>query len=568
LRASPEVRPGSPGRLDSPWIACYKQRAFSILPSIFQAHLLSLILTTPLAGAAVLLVVPRRVGAIRRVAAIAAGLGFLLSVPLWFRYDPQGPPWQLTERAALIPSIGASYFVGVDGFSVLLVLTTTLIGLLAMLSSWPAITERVRAYSICLLVLQTAVLGLLLALDALLYFVCWCAMVGSMGLLIGLWGTGRRRRPAIRFLLYSLTGGVALLVGILAIGFHAREATGIYSFDLTAFHGLTIPPARQRWIFLGLLAGFAVQVPMVPFHGWLRDALTDAPTAVAALLAAVMPAIGIYGLVRFSLPILPEASRAFIPMIAGLSLVAIGGGALWALVQTDWKRLIGCLGISQMGLATLGLFVIAPAALSASLLQQISRGSSMAGLFLMLGIAHDRRGASSISALGGLWTAMPAFCVLFLVLALSSIGLPGVGGLMMLRGVSVAHRVWAATAAAGIGLGAVCLVWRCKRLVFGPIVRPGGAARQDLTARELATIAPLVAVALWTGLYPAPLLARLEPTMARVITRLEPGYAPAFSKVPGCGSTAAPAPSAPPGFTAIAPCDDPSAAPKAGNAGR
>ena len=535
--------------------------------TFLQSHLLSLILLTPLAGAAVLLVLGKeREAAIRWVATLVAGLGLLLSVPLWFRYDPLGPPWQFTERADWIPSIGAAYFLGVDGFSALLVLMTTLMGLIAVLSSWTAVTERVREYYVCLLVLQTAMLGAFLALDALLFFLFWELMLVPMYLLIAVWGGGRRLYSAIKFFLYTLAGSVVMLLGILAIYFYAHEATGIYSFDLTGWHQLTLPLARQKWIFLALFVGFAVKVPMFPFHTWLPDAHTDAPTAGSVILAAVMLKMGTYGFVRFSLPILPQASRDFIPMVAALSIVAIVYGALLALAQTDWKRLVAYSSVSHMGLITLGLFAVTPPALSGSLLQQINHGISTGALFLIVGLVYERRRTRDIAAFGGLSSVMPVFAAVFLVMALSSIGLPGlngfVGEILILQGVFVAHRLWAAAAASGIVLGAAYLLWLYQRTMFGPIEEPANAALTDLTGRELATLIPLVGLAAWIGLYPAPFLARLEPTMARVITRLDSGYAPAFAKVPGCGSATASAPGAPAGFTAIAPCNDPSAPPK------
>jgi NADH-quinone oxidoreductase subunit M len=531
---------------------------------VFQSHVLSLILLTPLAGVAVLLAVGRsREDAIRWLATVFAGLDFLVSVPLWFRYDPQGSPWQFTERATWIPSIGASYFLGVDGYSALMVLMTTLLGFIAVLSSWKAVASRVKEYYICLLALQAGMLGAFLALDGLLFFLFWEAMLVPMYLLIGIRGGRRRPSSAIKFFVYTLAGSVVLLVGILEIYFYAHEATGVYSFDITGFHQLTVPVARQKWIFLALLVGFAIEIPMFPVHAWLADAHTDAPTAGSVLLAAVLLKMGAYGFVRFSLPILPEASRAFIPIVAGLSIVAIVYGALLALAQTDWNRLIAYSTISHMGLITLGLFAIAPAALSGSLLQQINHGISTGALFLIVGLLFERRQTREITAFGGLWSVMPVFALLFLMMTLASIGLPGlngfVGEILILQGVFAAHRWWAVAAASGMVLGAAYMLWLCRRTMFGRITEPANAALRDLTARELVTLVPLAALAVWIGLYPGPFLARLEPTMARVITRLEPGYAPAFAKVPGCGApgSTAPAPSAPPGFTAMAPCDDP-----------
>jgi NADH-quinone oxidoreductase subunit M len=529
-----------------------------------QSHLLSVILVTPLAGAALLLAVDgRRDRAIRWIATAFGGLGFLASLPLWFRYDPQGSPWQFTERAAWIPSIGASYFLGVDGYSTLLVLMTTLIGALVVVSSWKAITERVKEYYICLLVLQTSMLGAFVALDALLFFLFWEVMLVPMYLLIRIWGSGRRLYSAIKFFSYTLAGSAGLLLGILAIYFSGHDGTGVYSFDITGFHQLTLPLARQKWIFLALFVAFAVRVPMLPLHTWLPDANTDAPTAGSVLLAAVLLKMGTYGFVRFSLPILPDASRYFIPLVAALSLVAIVYGALLALAQTDWKRLLAYSSVSQMGMITLGLFAITPAALSGSLFQQINHGISTGALFLIVGLVNERRDTRDIAAFGGLSSVMPVFAVLFLVMTLSSIGLPGLNGfageILILQGVLVAHRLWAAVAASGIVLGAAYMLWLYQRTMFGRVGGSDKARLTDLTPRELSTLVPLAALAVWIGLHPTPFLARLDPTMARVITRLEPGYAPAFAKVPGCGApgnTASPT-SAPPGFTAVAPCDEP-----------
>jgi NADH-quinone oxidoreductase subunit M len=422
----------------------------------------------------------------------------------------------------------------------------------------------VKEYYVCLLVLQTAMLGAFVALDALLFFLFWELMLVPMYLLIAVWGGGRRLYSAIKFFLYTLAGSVVMLLGILAIYFYAHDATGVYSFDVTSFHQLTLPLARQKWIFLALFVGFAVKVPMFPFHTWLPDAHTDAPTAGSVILAAVLLKMGTYGFVRFSLPILPEASRSFIPMVAALSIVAIVYGALLALAQTDWKRLVAYSSISHMGLITLGLFAVTPAALSGSLLHQINHGISTGALFLIVGLVYERRRTRDIAAFAGLSAVMPVFATVFLVMTLSSIGLPGLNGfigeILILQGVFVAHRLWAAAAASGVVLGAAYMLWLYQRTMFGRIEDPANAALSDLSGRELATLLPLVALAVWIGIHPAPVLARREPTMARVITRLEPGYAPAFAKVPGCGSATGAAPSAPAGFTAIAPCDDPSAA--------
>src|SRR5919108_3001794 len=272
--------------------------------------LLSLIMFTPLVGAILLLFVSRRnENAIRWIANIFMAAGFAVSLPLWFWYNPQDPAYQFVERIPWIPTIGAEYFLGVDGFSVLLILLTTLMGVIACLSSWAAITERVKEYYIFLLVLQTGMLGAFTSLDFLLFFLFWEVMLVPMYFLIGIWGSANRLYSAIKFFLYTLVGSVVMLLGILALYFYNHSVTGVYTFDITQFQQLNIDPGLQWWIFLAFFLGFAIKVPMFPFHTWLPDAHTDAPTAGSVILAAVLLKMGTYGFLRFSLPILPDASR-------------------------------------------------------------------------------------------------------------------------------------------------------------------------------------------------------------------------------------------------------------------
>src|SRR3954467_11007876 len=277
-----------------------------------MSYYLSILLFLPLVGALILLFVPRQNDdAVRWIANIVAFIGFAVSVPLWFQYNPQNPEFQFVERAQWIPSIGAEYFLGVDGFSTLLILLTTLMGFIAVLSWWTAITERVKEYYIFLLVLQTGMLGAFMSLDFLLFFLFWEVMLVPMYFLIGIWGSANRLYPAIKFFLYTLVGSVIMLLGILALYFYNHSVTGVYSFDVMLFHRLSVPFNLQWWIFLAFFLGFAIKVPMFPFHTWLPDAHTDAPTPGSVILAAVMLKMGTYGFLRFSLPILPEASRHF-----------------------------------------------------------------------------------------------------------------------------------------------------------------------------------------------------------------------------------------------------------------
>jgi NADH-quinone oxidoreductase subunit M len=556
-----------------------------------MAHLLSLILFTPLAGATLLLFVPRaQEQAIRWVAAILATLGFVVSLPLWFNYDFSATGWQFAERAEWIPSIGAAYYLGVDGYSALLILLTTLIGAIAVLCSWSAITERVKEYYVSLLVLQTGLLGAFMALDFLLFFLFWEVMLVPMYFLIGIWGGGRRLYSAIKFFLYTLVGSVVMLLGILALYFFNHTATGSYSFDVTQMQQLAIPFALQKWIFLALFFGFAIKVPMFPFHTWLPDAHTDAPTAGSVILAAIMLKMGTYGFVRFSLPILPDASRYFVPLIAALSIVGIVYGALVALAQTDWKRLVAYSSVSHMGMVMLGIFALTPIGLTGALLQQINHGISTGALFLIVGIVYERRQTREIAEYGGLSKAMPVFAAVFLIMTLSSIGLPALNGfigeLLILQGVYIVHPIWAGAGAAGIVLGAAYMLWLFQRTMFGALDRQENASMADLGVREIVTFAPLIALAIWIGIYPSPFIRRLEGTVTRVTARVNPGALPAVAGVPpgaapalndtgsGTGFTpplascdsapSAPtpaAPGAPPNFVTMASCGDATAKP-------
>jgi NADH-quinone oxidoreductase subunit M len=509
-------------------------------------HLLSLILFLPLAGALVLLIVDKQqANAIRWIANIVTGAGFLVSVPLWFLYNPQNPDFQLIERAPWIPSIGAEYFLGVDGFSTLLILLTTMMGFIAVLSSWTAITERVKEYYIFLLVLQTGMLGAFMSLDFLLFFLFWEVMLVPMYFLIGIWGSDRRLYSAIKFFLYTLVGSVVMLLGILALYFQNHLVTGVYTFDVTAFHKLTnLPFNLQWWVFLAFFLGFAIKVPMFPFHTWLPDAHTDAPTAGSVILAAVLLKMGTYGFIRFSLPILPDASRHFVPMIVLLSIIGIVYGALVALAQKDWKRLVAYSSVSHMAMVMLGMFALNPVGITGSIVQQLNHGISTGALFLIVGIVYERRHTREISEYGGLSKVMPVYAAVFMVMTMSSIGLPTLNGFigefLILQGVFAAHKLWAAFAASGVVLGAVYMLYLYQRTMFGKVENPKNERLLDLSHREFATFAPLIVLAVWIGLYPTPFLRRLESSVQHVVARVSPGEYPASAKLADCGAPLVP----------------------------
>ena len=508
-----------------------------------DSSLLSLILFTPLAGALVLLFLPKRQeDVIRWIANVTVVIGFLVSVPLWFRYDSANPEFQFVERLPWIPSIGAEYFLGVDGFSVLLVLLTTLMGVIAVLSSWTAIQMRVKEYYIFLLLLQTGMIGAFVSLDFLLFFLFWEVMLVPMYFLIGIWGSDNRLYSAIKFFLFTLVGSVVMLLGILAVYFYNHSVTGVYTFDVTQFHQLSIPADMQWWIFLAFFLGFAVKVPMFPFHTWLPDAHTDAPTAGSVILAAVLLKMGTYGFIRFSLPILPEGTAAFVPLVAALSIIGIVYGALVAMAQRDWKRLVAYSSVSHMGMVMLGMFALTPVGITGSIVQQLNHGISTGALFLIVGIVYERRHTRLISEYGGLSKVMPVYAAVFLVMTMSSIGLPTLNGfigeILILQGVFVVHKTWAFFAASGIVLGAAYMLWLYQRTMFGTVTNPKNENLPDLGMREFVTFVPLLVLAVWIGLYPKPFLDRLETSVDKVMMRVNSDYTPRFAAVVDAGAPA------------------------------
>ncbi len=525
-------------------------------------HLLSLILFTPLVGAAVLMFVNKRSeNAIRWIANLFALAGLLVSLPLWFSFDFHASAYQFQERAAWIPSIGAEYHLGVDGFSSLLILLTTLMGVIAILSSWTAIKERVKEYYIFLLLLQTGMIGAFVALDFLLFFLFWEVMLVPMYFLIGVWGSDRRLYSAIKFFLYTLAGSVVMLLGILALYFNYTDpVTGQHTFDIVQFQHYGFDKTLQWWVFLAFFLGFSIKVPMFPFHTWLPDAHTDAPTAGSVILAAILLKMGTYGFIRFSLPILPDATRSLVWFIALLSIIGIVYGALVAMAQRDWKRLVAYSSVSHMGLVMLGMFALNPVGIKGSIIQQLNHGISTGALFLIVGIVYERRHTRLISEYGGLSKVMPVYAAIFGVMMLSSIGLPALNGFigefLILQGIFTVNKMWAAVAATGIVLGAAYMLWLYQRTMFGKVENPKNEQLPDLSLREVCTFVPLLILAVWIGIYPTPFLDRLSTSVGQVVARVNPQYA-GGQTARGCGQTPAPS------KWQVAPCTADEAAPAA-----
>jgi NADH-quinone oxidoreductase subunit M len=515
----------------------------------FRAHILSIVTYTPLLGAVVLLLPPfkGKDDAVRWTANVFGLLGFLVSLPLWFWFDRGASGFQFVERHAWIQSIGVQYLFGVDGISVLLILLTTLLGAIAILSSWTAITDRVRAYYVFLLLLQTGMLGVFCALDMFLFYVFWEVMLVPMYFLIGIWGGARRLYAAIKFFLYTLVGSVVMLLGILALYFQSMKVPAFAqtgTFDVTQWYTMGIPPDLQFWVFLAFFLGFAIKVPMFPFHTWLPDAHVEAPTAGSVILAGVLLKMGTYGFVRFSLPLLPQATMGAQDWMAVLAIISIVYAALVTLVQKDMKKLIAYSSVSHLGFVMLGMFALNPLGLEGSVLQMINHGLSTGGLFLVVGLIYERRHTKEISEFGGLAHVMPVYATFTLILFLASMGLPllngFIGEIMILFGAYAANRVWAYWAVSGIVLGAAYLLWLYQRVFWGKITKEENARLVDLNTRELATLVPLVVLCAWIGIYPKPFLAFLHGPAAQIAALVQPGKFAGAAQAAGPAATAVP----------------------------
>jgi NADH-quinone oxidoreductase subunit M len=501
----------------------------------FAHHILSVVLFTPLLGALVLLFLPRGMESAHKIAGNVFGaLGFLVSLPLLRWWNPGEKPFSFEESAEWIPSIGAKYHLGIDGISLLLVMLTTFLGMIAILSSWSAIHQRTKEYYILLLLLQTGMIGVFVSLDFFLFYVFWEVMLVPMYFLIGVWGSDRRLYAAIKFFLYTLAGSVVMLLAILALYFYAPvPAGGTRTFDvptlLAAAHDFSDP--LRVWLFWGFFFAFAIKVPMFPFHTWLPDAHTEAPTAGSVILAGVLLKMGTYGFIRFSLPLLPADAvmRArIIHIVIVLSLIGIIYGALVCLMQKDMKRLIAYSSVSHLGFCTLGIFALTPNGLAGSVLQQINHGISTGALFLIVGVLYERRHTRMISEFGGLATPMPNFAAIYLIVSLSSLGMPLLNGFIgeftILQGAFQVSKAWAAWGSLGVVLGAAYLLWLYQRVMFGPVTQFANEDLPDLNLREYATLVPLVILAFWIGIYPKPFFALIEKPVQKIVEQVNPNF--------------------------------------------
>ena len=496
-----------------------------------SGHLLSWVLFTPLLGMLLLLFIPGRNKQMIKIwANVVALVGFLISIPLLTGWNNNEAGMQFVERADWIPTIGATYSIGVDGISMLLVLLTTFMGLISILCSWSAIEDRLKEYYAMFLLLQVGMLGVFVAQDFFLFYVFWELVLIPMYFIIAIWGGDRKLYSAIKFFLYTAAGSVLMLLGILVLYFQHQHQFGYYTFEIAKLMNLNLPLGIQRWVFWALFLGFAVKVPMFPFHTWLPDAHTDAPTAGSVILAGVLLKMGTYGFIRFSLPLLPKAAidPTIVQILAVLSIIGIVYGGLVSLMQKDWKRLVAYSSVSHLGFCTLGIFAMTPAGLSGSVIQQINHGLSTGMLFLIVGVIYERRHTRMIAEYGGLAHVMPGYAVVFAIAMLSSAGLPMLNGFIgeftILAGTFEVNKTWAAFATSGVVLAAAYLLWLYQRTMLGKITNPKNEGLKDLNFREWAIFVPIIALCFAIGLYPKPMFDILDKPVAQIVTRVRPDY--------------------------------------------
>lgn len=487
--------------------------------------LLTLVIFSPLVGVLLLLMLQRGSAQVQRVVGLLTSLvTFVLSVPLYFGFQTGTSAMQFTQKVAWIPQWGIHYFIGIDGISLFLILLTTFITPIILLSAWNAIEEHVGGFLISLLVMETGILGVFSALDLFLFYIFWEAMLVPMYFLIGIWGGKRRIYATMKFVLYTMVGSLLMLVAVLGVYFYGKSVLDQPTMNLLTLYTLDIPRHMQTWLFLAFGLSFAIKVPLFPFHTWLPDAHVEAPTAGSVILAGVLLKMGGYGFLRYCLPLFPDATIQFIPLIAVLAIIGIIYGALVAMVQPDLKKLVAYSSVSHLGFVVLGIFALNPQGLSGGVIQMINHGLSTGALFLIVGMIYERRHTRMIEDFGGLAKVLPVFAVFFMIVTLSSIGLPGlngfVGEFLILLGAFQANTWYGVFAASGVILAAVYMLWMFQRVMFGPVKHEENKVLKDLSVREIAVLVPLILFIVGIGVYPKPILDRVEPSVNNLIQQV------------------------------------------------
>jgi NADH-quinone oxidoreductase subunit M len=494
----------------------------------FNQWILHALVLLPLVG-----VVPVLLGddrSARRTALVVSLIELVLSLGLWWSFDPVEGGMQLVSSAPWIPAWGISYRVGLDGISLFMVLLTTVMMPLSILASWSSITRRERAFYALMLTLLTGLIGVFIALDLFVFYVFFEIMLIPMYFIIGIWGGANRLYAAIKFFIYTMAGSLLMLVAIVVMAWKVAEATGTLSFSyehLLANAG-TLGSAAP-WLFAAFALAFAIKVPIFPLHTWLPDAHVEAPTAGSVLLAAIMLKIGTYGFLRFAVPFFPQValSPEVTHLMVLLAVIGVIYGALVAMVQPDIKKLVAYSSVSHLGFVMLGIWGVSVISVQGALMVMISHGISTGALFLLIGMIYERRHTRMIEDYGGIARVVPIFSLILTVVALSSIGLPGlngfVGEFLVLLGSFPAYPWATGLATTGVIFAAAYLLWALQRMIFNPLDNPENESLTDLTRRELVVLLPLIVGIVWLGLFPGPVLRRMEPATQRFVETVQAG---------------------------------------------
>jgi NADH-quinone oxidoreductase subunit M len=491
------------------------------------ASILTWVVFFPVLGVLVILFIPRdRPNAIRWTALIASTITFVISLVMLSQFDSSDPSLQMAIRRPWFRLAGVEieYSLGVDGLSILLILLTTLLTPISILSTWTAVEERLKEFMAFFLLLEVGMVGVFVALDLFLFYIFWEFTLVPMYFLIGVWGGPRRIYAALKFFLYTMAGSILMLLAILWLGLQFET----FSVPDLIAQG-NIPPDIQTWLFLAFAAAFAIKVPMWPLHSWLPDAHVEAPTAGSVILAGVLLKMGTYGFLRFNIPLFPEAAARYAPWMAVLAVIGILYGAAVSYAQRDVKKLVAYSSVSHLGFVVLGLFALNPQGIQGGILQMVNHGLSTGALFIIVGMIYERRHTREMDDFGGLWRVMPVYAAMTLVVTLSSMGLPGLNGFVgeftILLGSfgseAIGSSWFAGLAAIGVILAAIYLLFMFQKLFLGPLDKEENKTLKDLTWREVVTLAPLILLIFWIGLYPRPFFNLMAPTVDKLVTTLQ-----------------------------------------------
>ncbi len=496
------------------------------------ANILSILIFLPILLALPIFLIKRDSEKLIKIYAVSVSLiTFILSLFVYFAFDPNNPDYQFVERFTWIQGVNTSYFLGMDGISLLLIVLTTFMMPLCILASWNTIKKRIKEYYLLLLLLEGALIGVFLSLDLVLFYVFWEFILIPMYFLIGIWGSDNRIYATVKFFLYTMFGSVLLLIGVLWLAFSSVAVLGQFTTDLTLLQqaGPMLTLDLQIYLFILFTLSFLIKVPLFPFHTWLPDAHVQAPTAGSVILAALLLKMGTYGLIRFSLPLFPGAFITLTPYIATLAVIGIIYGALLSIVQKDMKKLVAYSSVSHLGFIVLGIFALTQEAMQGSVIQMINHGLSTGALFMIVGMIYERRHTKEIAKFGGLMKVMPIFSIIFLIVVFSSIGLPGLNGFigefLVLIGAfnapNLGSNLYVIFSTSAVILAAVYMLWLYQRVMLGPIDNEDNRNLKDINKLELVSILPLIVFIVWIGIQPNTFLKITENSVKKIVTNFE-----------------------------------------------